>query len=174
MRQHTRLDQTVSPIDTDRALNLDRFEERLSRYYSKSRDYGVRSSCYRGHLTRIKAITDSCDLTNTSAFLFSFGSKKKIKKQKKEKRRKLPSSLVLACSESMEESTKRCSQVGKYRLHRDAESLNRIVQIFLITEYLNDNDTLSIEERRSLYHRSCWPIFFARLIFVLYSLCVQR
>lgn len=57
----------------------------------------------------------------------------------------------------------------------DAKSLNRIVQIFLITEYLNDNDTLSIEERRFLYHRSCWPIsFFARLIFVLYSLCVQR
>lgn len=58
----------------------------------------------------------------------------------------------------------------------DAESLNRIVQIFLITKYLNDNDTLGIGERRFLYRRSCWPIFFffARLIFALYSLRVQR
>lgn len=126
MRQHTRLDQTVSAIDTDRAPNLDRFEERLSRYYSKSGDYGVRSSCYGGHLTRIKAITDSCDLANTSAFLFSFGSAcyymskqrtKKEKNKKKKRRRKPPSCRVLAY-ERMKESTKRCSQVGKYRLHR--------------------------------------------------------
>lgn len=120
MRQHTRLDQTVSAIDTDRALNLDRFEERLSDYYSKSGDYGVRSSRYRGHLTRIKAITDSCDLANISTFLSSFGSAcyyMSKQRTKKNKRRKSPSSRVLAY-ERIKESTKRCSQVGKYRLHR--------------------------------------------------------
>lgn len=54
----------------------------------------------------------------------------------------------------------------------DAESLNRIVQIFLITKYLNDNDTLGIGESRFLYRRSCWPIFFFLLVsFSRYTLC---
>lgn len=68
--------------------------------------------------------TDKSDYRFRVSFFFRIcvllyvqAKNKKRKKNKKKRRRKPPSCRVLAY-EKMKESTKRCSQVWKYRLHR--------------------------------------------------------